>query len=138
MDAIRNLKKIKLFTTFIGKKNFPLSNIFGKFNLIKLQRKNFYAFDTYNNNNNIIEFNENEFDVFLEKFQNGEIELSEIPNKLKKFIGLIKRIPSIPEKPDFNECCGEGCNPCIFDSYEEKLEKRKILIEQLLRDIKKP
>ncbi|XP_017781741.1 PREDICTED: NADH-cytochrome b5 reductase-like [Nicrophorus vespilloides] len=28
-----------------------------------------------------------------------------------------------PEKPDDEECCNSGCNPCIFDVYEEQLKK---------------
>ena len=49
---------------------------------------------------------------------------------------FIKNIPTIPEEPDSKECCGEGCNPCIFDSYDEKIEKRKDLIDELFEKIK--
>lgn len=28
-----------------------------------------------------------------------------------------------PEKPNPNECCGSGCNPCVFDYYYAALEK---------------
>lgn len=28
-----------------------------------------------------------------------------------------------PVKPDEADCCGSGCNPCIFDVYEEQLKK---------------
>jgi hypothetical protein len=27
--------------------------------------------------------------------------------------------PRAPVEPDLNECCGNGCDPCIFDLYEE-------------------
>ena len=33
------------------------------------------------------------------------------------------KIPPKPEKPTPNECCGSGCNPCIFDYYYTQLEK---------------
>jgi len=26
--------------------------------------------------------------------------------------------PIEPPPPDFDACCGQGCNPCIFDLYE--------------------
>jgi hypothetical protein len=144
MDAIRNLRKIKIkipVSTFGNKGNkiLSMSNNYISSNcyFLKLQRKNYFALDTHNDNNNI-EFNEDDLNHFLDRFQNGEIELPEFPNNLKKFIGLIKRIPSVPKEPDSDECCGDGCKPCVYDSYEEKIEKRKILIEQLFRDIKKP
>ena len=30
--------------------------------------------------------------------------------------------PIEPVEPDLNECCGNGCTPCVFDTYAE--EKR--------------
>ena len=30
--------------------------------------------------------------------------------------------PVEPIEPDLNECCGNGCCPCVFDTYAE--EKR--------------
>jgi hypothetical protein len=26
--------------------------------------------------------------------------------------------PVPPEEPDFEACCGNGCDPCIFDVYD--------------------
>lgn len=26
--------------------------------------------------------------------------------------------PEPPPRPDDNACCGQGCNPCIFELYE--------------------
>jgi hypothetical protein len=31
--------------------------------------------------------------------------------------------PVAPIRPDNDECCGGGCNPCIFDLYEEARER---------------
>jgi hypothetical protein len=28
-----------------------------------------------------------------------------------------------PPRPDHNACCGQGCNPCIFDLYELESER---------------
>lgn len=29
---------------------------------------------------------------------------------------------ALPEKPSESDCCGSGCNPCVFDVYEKLLE----------------
>jgi len=31
--------------------------------------------------------------------------------------------PVPPVRPENDECCGGGCIPCIFDSYEEARER---------------
>jgi hypothetical protein len=31
--------------------------------------------------------------------------------------------PIAPVRPGNDECCGGGCVPCIFDLYEEALER---------------
>jgi hypothetical protein len=31
--------------------------------------------------------------------------------------------PVPPERPSPDECCQSGCNPCVFDLYEEALER---------------
>ena len=28
--------------------------------------------------------------------------------------------PEEPVEPDLNECCGNGCTPCVFDTYAEE------------------
>ncbi len=27
-------------------------------------------------------------------------------------------MPQPPEPPDLNDCCGNGCDPCIFDRHD--------------------
>jgi hypothetical protein len=27
-------------------------------------------------------------------------------------------MPQPPEQPDLNDCCGNGCDPCIFDLHD--------------------
>ena len=29
----------------------------------------------------------------------------------------------VPRRPEEDECCGTGCVPCVFDVYEEALER---------------
>ena len=31
--------------------------------------------------------------------------------------------PEPPPQPDLEACCGQGCNPCIFDLYEEARQR---------------
>jgi len=31
--------------------------------------------------------------------------------------------PRRPSEPDPEECCGEGCVPCVYDRYDEALER---------------
>ena len=28
-----------------------------------------------------------------------------------------------PREPHPDECCGDGCNPCVYDTYDTKMEK---------------
>ncbi|HEY2606179.1 MAG TPA: oxidoreductase-like domain-containing protein [Paraburkholderia sp.] len=31
--------------------------------------------------------------------------------------------PQPPVQPDLDDCCHSGCNPCVFDLYDEALER---------------
>jgi hypothetical protein len=31
--------------------------------------------------------------------------------------------PTPPEQPDETECCRSGCDPCIFDLYQQEVEE---------------
>ncbi|TFW07760.1 oxidoreductase [Oxalobacteraceae bacterium OM1] len=31
--------------------------------------------------------------------------------------------PEPPRQPELEECCGSGCSPCVFDRYEEAMER---------------
>ena len=30
--------------------------------------------------------------------------------------------PQPPQQPDINDCCGNGCDPCIFDSHDMAMD----------------
>ena len=36
--------------------------------------------------------------------------------------------PTRPIEPDAADCCGEGCVPCVFDSYEQALERYQVAL----------
>ncbi|WP_411859851.1 oxidoreductase-like domain-containing protein [Cupriavidus pauculus] len=31
--------------------------------------------------------------------------------------------PMPPERPGDNECCGSGCDPCVFDFYADEMDR---------------
>lgn len=33
--------------------------------------------------------------------------------------------PQPPEPPDINECCGNGCDPCIFDLHDLAMDEHR-------------
>ncbi|WP_179479981.1 oxidoreductase-like domain-containing protein [Rhodanobacter sp. K2T2] len=36
--------------------------------------------------------------------------------------------PTRPVEPDAADCCGEGCVPCVFDTYEQALERYRVAL----------
>jgi hypothetical protein len=44
-----------------------------------------------------------------------------------------EREPSPPPKPGDSECCGSGCDPCIWDLYREELERYTLELEHWRR-----
>ena len=37
--------------------------------------------------------------------------------------------PVAPRLPLPEECCGQGCTPCVYDLYEQELEKYRAALE---------
>jgi hypothetical protein len=35
-----------------------------------------------------------------------------------------------PVQPDLDDCCHSGCNPCVFDLYEEALERYRTVLAE--------
>lgn len=35
----------------------------------------------------------------------------------------VKAKPEPPREPEPEECCGQGCTPCVYDLYEAALER---------------
>lgn len=40
-------------------------------------------------------------------------------------------LPPKPKEPEPHECCGQGCEPCVFDYYERALERWKRKVDKL-------
>ncbi|KAL4484972.1 hypothetical protein ABPG74_020149 [Tetrahymena malaccensis] len=53
----------------------------------------------------------------LKKIHESEANLS------KNNIKTIPPKPQKPEEPDQDDCCGSGCQVCVFDRYYQKLEE---------------
>ena len=46
----------------------------------------------------------------------------------------VSNLPRPPDKPDPGECCSRGCCPCIFDYYEDAMERWEHMIRRLGAD----
>jgi cytochrome-b5 reductase len=44
------------------------------------------------------------------------------------------RMPRPPREPDPTDCCGSGCDPCIFELYQERLERWRERCQALRRE----
>lgn len=42
-----------------------------------------------------------------------------------------KPLPPPPREPDLDECCGSGCDPCVFDLYDQRLERWRTRCEAI-------
>ena len=43
-----------------------------------------------------------------------------------------------PKEPHVDDCCGDGCDPCVWDTYDtqvERYEERKAELEEVLKEI---
>jgi len=38
--------------------------------------------------------------------------------------------PVPPARPDPEDCCGGGCSPCIFEQYDEAMERYEQALER--------
>ncbi len=52
-------------------------------------------------------------------------------------------MPQPPEPPDINDCCGNGCAPCIFDTHDLAMDAHRQLLRawqarQDMKDTQKP
>ncbi|MGF6756025.1 oxidoreductase-like domain-containing protein [Paraburkholderia sp. GAS334] len=37
-------------------------------------------------------------------------------------------MPVPPRQPELEDCCGSGCDPCIFDLYADELERYRVAL----------
>jgi hypothetical protein len=45
---------------------------------------------------------------------------------MRKILNDDAPAPQPPVRPDLDDCCRSGCIPCVFDLYEEAMERYKI------------
>jgi hypothetical protein len=85
------------------------------------------------------EFEENftadEISIIIDNFISQILDQSELPEKIKKYLDDINKLPKIPRKPSDSECCGSGCCPCIWDVYNRDLEKHQRAVDELSEKI---
>lgn len=44
-------------------------------------------------------------------------------------------LPAPPYKPEPYECCGRGCAPCIFDYYQDALDRYEAALRAAGQDV---
>ena len=58
------------------------------------------------------------------------------PNAISTFFNMTKTNrsdaapPVPPVRPDNDECCHSGCEPCIFDLYELEMERYRVALKE--------
>ena len=38
--------------------------------------------------------------------------------------------PAPPVQPDLEDCCHSGCSPCVFDLYDDALERYRVALTE--------
>lgn len=92
----------------IGKRIFVSKNEFFKFRKFSNNQSFNLLFIQHNNNNNNNYYNKNLF--IFKRFQSTK------PLKA----------PKMPAEPKPEYCCGNGCSPCVYETYYEDLEEFKV------------
>jgi len=70
----------------------------------------------------------------IDKLNDGIIQYHDLPEEFKVKKDKI-RIPVKPLEPSIDECCGNGCRPCIMEIYENKIEKYEQDIDKLIETL---
>ncbi|WP_370551335.1 oxidoreductase-like domain-containing protein [Glaciimonas sp. PAMC28666] len=55
--------------------------------------------------------------------------LTTMPTKPREGAPTNDAAPTPPVQPDLDDCCASGCNPCIFDLYEEELDRYRARLQ---------
>lgn len=76
-----------------------------------------------------------ELEDIIEDLISGKKSLSDVSSEIKHYSPEINKIPKIPRKPEEWECCGTGCSPCIWDTYDRDLEIHQRAVERLCTKI---
>jgi hypothetical protein len=77
-----------------------------------------------------------EIKKLIDSLNDGDILYIELPEEFQSKKDKI-RIPVKPNEPSIDECCGTGCRPCVFDIYENKLERYEQDINTLIDTLSK-
>lgn len=76
-----------------------------------------------------------ELEDMIENLLNDKTSLQDLPKLFKPFSGAISMLPTKPEEPAPGECCGSGCMPCVWDTYERDLEVHQRAVTELSEQI---
>src|SRR5690242_11999209 len=71
----------------------------------------------------------------IDELISGKKSLKDLPENFGKYETEIGSLPKVPRKPGEFECCGSGCEPCVWDTYNRDLERRQRAMEDLCEKI---
>jgi hypothetical protein len=57
-------------------------------------------------------------------------DIQKLPKEFHQFSEILITLEK-PTEPDDYECCGKGCNPCCWDTYDTKCRKYEETIKNL-------
>ena len=60
----------------------------------------------------------------------NSLKLNKFKSKSSITPKKMKPKPIKPIAPDSDECCGQGCQRCVFDIYYDRLEKYELDLEE--------
>ena len=51
---------------------------------------------------------------------------------------LERKLPPLPYRPVVGECCGRGCDPCVWDYYENAMARWRERHAEVLEEAAEP
>ena len=81
------------------------------------------------------EYSLKELELLIENLLDDKITLQDLPNNLKSYESEMQNIPKKPRMPEDVECCGSGCSPCVWDTYDRDSEVHQRAVDEVCEKI---
>ena len=78
-----------------------------------------------------------ELESLVSKMVDEELELSKVADLTSEQVRVIASLPKKPQEPGEYDCCGSGCEPCVWDIYERDCELQQKKIKKACKEFKK-
>ena len=67
--------------------------------------------------------------LIIDLYNESDHDINTLPNDFKTNKEIMNEIIYKPREPLNDECCGSGCIPCVYDIYQEKMDRYKESID---------